>query len=916
MTILRYRPFALVALLVSTLYLSGWLESIERDLVDLRARLQARSASGELLIVAIDPASLRALNSWPWPRRYHAGVLTRLLAAGARRIAFDIDFSSSSTAEDDRAFADALALAGPDRVALAVHRQWVEDQLFDTVPLPSFSRHASPTSINVRPDPEGQIRRVQTASIWGDTTVPTMPAWLVGAPGVPAREVLIDFSIDPATIPVLSFVDVLAGRFDPAMVEGKAVLIGAAAIELGDWRSVPHYRALPGPLLQALAFETLIQNRALRRLDGGVVVLASGLLTILVGPWFLRVPWRRGLMLLGGGSALILILATILQPAAALAVDTAAPLLGLLLSFSVAMLQRVERQAGALVGHIGALPAKDDMMRQLVDSSFDAIITFAADGTVLSYNRAAARIFGAPASAVVGGPLAVLLAPDQGLSLEALAQAGSRRELRGRDHSGRCFPVEATFSRIRLDEKWVGIAILRDITERKAQQAELERLALHDALTALPNRTLLNDRIDMAINTAKRGGLSMAVLLLDLDRFKDVNDTLGHEVGDLLLTEVGPRLQRPLREVDTVARLGGDEFAVLLPGPTDLATACRVAERLVDALKHPFAIQDLFLEVGVSIGVALYPEHGQTGRELLQHADVAMYAAKRGQTGFVVYSAEADTNSVRQLTLTGQLRRAIENEQMTLEFQPKIDARTAEVAGVEALTRWQHPELGSIPPGEFIHSAEQTGLIKPLTLWVMKAALSELRRWTRQGHQFGVAVNLSVKSLQDPELPDVIRGLLRSWDQRPERLTFEITESALMADPAAALEVLERIAAIGCKLSLDDFGTGYSSLAYLQKLPINELKIDRSFVVAMTRDDNAAVIVRSVVKLAKGLGLSVVAEGVESEDAFRSLRALGCDQVQGYWFGPAMTGDELLSWLREPRRARAHPRGAEQTASA
>jgi EAL domain-containing protein (putative c-di-GMP-specific phosphodiesterase class I) len=253
---------------------------------------------------------------------------------------------------------------------------------------------------------------------------------------------------------------------------------------------------------------------------------------------------------------------------------------------------------------------------------------------------------------------------------------------------------------------------------------------------------------------------------------------------------------------------------------------------------------------------------------------------------------------------------------MTLEFQPKIDARTAEVAGVEALTRWQHPELGSIPPAEFIHSAEQTGLIKPLTLWVMRAALSELRRWTRQGHDFGVAVNLSVKSLQDPELPDVIRGLLQSWEQRPERLTFEITESALMADPAAALEVLERIAAIGCKLSLDDFGTGYSSLAYLQQLPIDELKIDRSFVVAMTRDDSAAVIVRSVVKLAKGLGLSVVAEGVESEDAFRSLRALGCDQVQGYWFGPAMSGDELLGWLREPRRARAHPTGAEQAASA
>ena len=912
MTIPRYRPFALVALLVSTLYVSGWLESIERDLLDLRARLQKRPASGELVLVTIDPASLQALNSWPWPRRYHAQVLERLLAAGARRTAFDIDFSSSSTPEDDRALAAALALAGPDRVAIAVHRQWVRHELFETAPLPSFIRHASAASINVRPDPEGLVRRVQTASAWAGTTVPTMPAWLLGE-GLPAREVLIDFSIDPTTIPAVSFVDVLANRFDPARIAGKAVLIGASAIELGDWRSVPHYRALPGPLLQALAFETLIQDRALRRLDRGMVVVALGLLTLLAGPRFVGLPWRHGLLLLGGSSAVILVAAMVLQPMAALVVDTAAPLLGLVLAFSVAMLQRVERQAGALVGKIGALPAKDDMMRQLVDSSFDAIITFADGGTVLSYNRAAERIFGAPAKAIIGGPVAALLPDDRGLSLEALAQAESSHELRGAHADGRYFPVEATFSRIRVDEKWLGIAILRDITERKAQQAELERLALHDALTALPNRTLLNDRIEMAINAATRAGMSMAVLLLDLDRFKDVNDTLGHHFGDLLLTEVGPRLQRPLREVDTVARLGGDEFAVLLPGPTDLATACKVAERLVDSLTQPFGINGLVLEVGVSIGVALYPDHGQTGRELLQHADVAMYAAKRGQTGFVVYSPETDTNSVRQLTLSGQLRRAIENGQMALEFQPKIDVRTAAVAGVEALIRWHHPDLGAVPPGEFIHSAEQTGLIKPLTLWVMNAALSELRRWSRHGYDFGVAVNLSVKSLQDPELPEVIRGLLQSSGQRPERLTFEITESALMADPAAALEVVAQIAALGCQLSLDDFGTGYSSLAYLQQLPIDELKIDRSFVVAMTRDDNAAVIVRSVVSLAKGLGLSVVAEGVESEDAFLSLRALGCDQVQGHWFGPAMNGDQLLSWLREshPNRARiaagSHP---------
>ncbi len=571
-TMPRHRPFLLVGLLVAALYLVGWLDKIERDLIDLRSHLHTRPASGELLVVAIDPASLHALKRWPWPRRYHADVLERLLAAGARRVAFDIDFSSPSTPEDDRALEAALAAAGPDRVALAVHRQWVRDQIFDTAPLPAFERHVSAASINVQPDPEGLIRGVQTVAAWGGTSVPTMPAWLAGASGALARDVLIDFSIEATTIPILSFVDVLVGRYDRALIAGKSILVGAAAIELGDWRSVPGYRALPGPLLQALAFETLIQDRALRRLRGAPIGLASGLVALLVGPWFLRLPWRRGLMLLAGGSALIVLAAGILQPVAAWSIDTVAPVLGLLLAFSVATLLRVERQARALVGHIGSLPATDDMMRQLVDSSFDAIVTFGNDGRMLSCNRAAEGIFGAPAGALIGAPVTALLPDRQGLSLEALAQAGGSHELAGRAKSGRQFPVEATFSRIQVDEKWVGIAILRDITERKMQQAELERMALHDALTGLPNRTLFNDRIERAIGAARRAGLSMAVLLLDLDRFKDVNDTLGHDVGDLLLTEVGPRLQQPLRATDTVARLGGDEFAILLPAPTDLAT--------------------------------------------------------------------------------------------------------------------------------------------------------------------------------------------------------------------------------------------------------------------------------------------------------------------------------------------------------
>jgi diguanylate cyclase (GGDEF)-like protein/PAS domain S-box-containing protein len=894
-----YRPFVFVAALIATVYMVGWFSFVDRALVDARTHLYSRPASGDLVLVVIDPASLQALRGWPWPwpRRYHATVLKRLVAARAGRIAVDFDFSSAQTLEDDGALAEALATAGADRVALAVHRQLVGDQVFDTAPLPRFYRSASAASINVRPDPEGRVRAIQTVSAFAGKTVPTMSAWLAGARGAGAREVSLDFTIDPATIPQLSYVDVLHGRFDPAAVKGKSVLIGAVAIELGDWRSVPRYRALPGPLVQALAFETIVQGRALYPIRGWPAALFAALLILATGPAFGRVPWRRALLLLGGCMLAISASATGLQLFAAVTMDTSAGLIGLILAFAVATLGRVEHQARALVGQIGSLPAKDNMMRQLVDNSFDAIVTFDADGNVLSYNCAAERIFEVAAPAVIGGPLRGLLPEQQNGSFKTFAQAGGIHELEATRGSGQRFPVEATFSRMQVDEKWVGIAILRDVTERKLQEEELERMALHDALTGLPNRTLLNDRIEQAIRNAQRARHQMAVLLLDLDRFKDVNDTLGHQVGDLPLTEVGPRLQQPLRSADTVARLGGDEFAILLLGPTDLAMACRVAERLVEALRRPFAIQDLTLEIGISIGVALYPEHGSTATELLQHADVAMYAAKRDQLGFVVYSPESDTNSVRQLTLTGELRRAIEDDQLVLEFQPKIHAQTAELAGVEALIRWSHPEHGAIPPNEFIHSAEQTGLIKPLTMWVLNAALRALQTWQQEGFEFGVAVNLSVKSLHDPHLPEVIRLLLQSWQQRPELLTFEITESALMADPATALQVLARISEIGCRLSLDDFGTGYSSLAYLQRLPIDELKIDRSFVVAMTRDDNAAVIVRSVVQLAKGLGLGVVAEGVETEEAFASLRSLGCEHVQGFLFGAAMGGNEFRRWL-------------------
>lgn len=443
------------------------------------------------------------------------------------------------------------------------------------------------------------------------------------------------------------------------------------------------------------------------------------------------------------------------------------------------------------------------------------------------------------------------------------------------------------------------LAIVREITERKAQAAVLEYQALHDSLTDLPNRTLLYDRLQQAILSGHRQNRLLALLLMDLDRFKDVNDTLGHHYGDTLLQQVGQRLRGALRESDTVARLGGDEFAILLSALADVKDVVLVAGKILQALEAPFILEGHILDIGASIGIALFPDHGEYADLLIQRADVAMYLAKEAGGGYAVYSSEQDQNSPRRLALRGELRHAIENGDLFLLYQPKIKLQTSHVIGVEALVRWRHPRLGIIPPDQFITLAEHTGLIKPLTLWVLNAALSQCAQWRQAGLELSVAVNLSARNLQDPQVPDQIRDLLETWKVDPSQLELEITESVIMADPARAMEILTRLSGMGVRLSIDDFGTGYSSLGYLKKLPVDEIKIDKSFVKEMATDGDDTVIVRSIIDLAHNLGLQVIAEGVEDQETWDALVILGSDAAQGYFMSRPIPADELTRWLRD-----------------
>jgi diguanylate cyclase (GGDEF)-like protein/PAS domain S-box-containing protein len=425
---------------------------------------------------------------------------------------------------------------------------------------------------------------------------------------------------------------------------------------------------------------------------------------------------------------------------------------------------------------------------------------------------------------------------------------------------------------------------LSDITDRKKQAAALEHQALHDALTGLPNRRLLHDRLSHALQSARKQDGILALIVMDLDRFKDINDTLGHHTGDLLLQQVCARLVRLVRPSDTVARLGGDEFALLLPG-ADEVYARHVSQKVMLALNKLFEIGNHQLYVGGSLGIALYPPHGDDVPALIQHADVAMYQAKRTNSGCSVYDVQQDRHSVHRLSLEKDLREAIENDTLELHYQPKVDLRNGAMIGVEALLRWTHPQHGPVPPNELIPMSEETGLIKPLTMWVMNAALHQCSEWRRTGIDLNVAVNLSVWNLQDPSLVDSIRAALATWGVPAASLGLEITESGMMADPERALITLNALDAMGIELAVDDYGTGFSSLAYLHRLPVDSLKIDKSFVMDMTTNADNSTIVRSTIDLAHGLGVKVVAEGVETEQAYQQLRDMGCDTAQGYYIG-------------------------------
>jgi diguanylate cyclase (GGDEF)-like protein/PAS domain S-box-containing protein len=557
------------------------------------------------------------------------------------------------------------------------------------------------------------------------------------------------------------------------------------------------------------------------------------------------------------------------------------------------------------------LAERDVQLTALLDSTAEGIYGLDPLGFCTFSNAACARMLGydSPQDLVGcamhdvahhtrgdGTPYPMHECAVQRAYVEAIPQHVDDELMWRRD--GTAFPAEYWAYPITKSNTVVGVVVsFFDITERQAYAQALEHQATHDSLTGLPNRHTLHGTIENAVNAARTRDQGVALFLIDLDRFKEVNDTLGHHAGDQLLMQLADRLREAAEGRAALVRLGGDEFAVVIGQLDSREAAEDKARTLLRHIKAPFELTGMRVQIGASIGIAMHPQHGDDPGVLLRRADIAMYAAKRDGSGHAVYHEALDFHTPERLTLLSDAHTAIQENQLLLHFQPKMHIATRRVIGFEALVRWRHPRRGLISPGEFIPLIELSDLIRPLTLWVLENAIVECKRWHSRGQRLGVGVNISTRNLLDLALPGQVLELLARHQLDPCHLELEITESAIMADTERAMEVLRELSAAGISIAVDDFGTGYSSLGYLEKLRVRSLKIDRSFVHHMNERDGARNIVTAVIALAHNMGLSVVAEGVESKPILDALGALRCDLAQGYFIARPMPASEVTGWL-------------------
>jgi diguanylate cyclase (GGDEF)-like protein/PAS domain S-box-containing protein len=865
---------------------------------DLYARWLRHEVPSDIVIVGIDEHSLAELHNWPWRRSTHARLLDRLLQTHPRHLFLDVDFSSSSDPQQDGLLGQALARWDRSTLILPAFLQVAsadDDQLQLTRPLPAFRAHATLGSVNVVPSADSLVRNIDSVWTVRDVQLPAVFALLADRE-LPAGKFTIDYSISPTSFQFVSYVDVLENRVDLTALAGKTIVVGAAAIELGDMQPVPIYRSLPGVVVQSLAVQTA--RSGMLQTPGPLVAFALLVLWALLVSTALRGDsWRRNAVVTS--AMMILAVALTLGARYRHVQLEVAPLIVIVgISFLLVTLRSSDTQTLRALRLTQLVAKRDALLQSIVESSTECILCVDAAGRIVSVNPATERLLGAAQGQLVYQSLTLMLPQLTGGADPLEPLKGRISEQTARAFDGTLIPVEISITPVRLRNERLHTVLVRDLRERKAQEERLRHQATHDSLTGLPNRPALGIELRRRIEESRLSGYTFALYMLDLTRFKEVNDTLGHSFGDLVLREVARRFQRVLGDRGHIARMGGDEFVMFCTSHLTQGKLVELAQSLADSLKTPVRSEGLAVEVGVSIGIACYPQDATDPDELLKNADIAMYSAKRRNAVYAFYNAVDNEHSLRRLEMLGDLRAALDNGLLELRFQPQINLRTGRAESVEALLRWDHPKHGMVSPMEVIPLAESTDLLRPLTDWTVTAALRQARAWELEGIRTRIAVNLSAYMLQDLSLPSRLAQLFSQQDVLPDILELEITEGAMMMDVGRALTVIKGIRELGVQVSVDDYGTGFSSLSYLRDLSVHALKLDRSFVSDLETNPGSRIIVKSTVALAHALQLQMVAEGVESAWQAEFLRGHGCDYGQGHYYSKALRAVECGEWLR------------------
>jgi diguanylate cyclase (GGDEF)-like protein/PAS domain S-box-containing protein len=898
----QYRPHLFVLCVLALALTTGLHDPLRNALTALRFGWLSRPASGDVVLVAIDAPSLKQVGVWPWPRTMHAALVDRLDATAVSDIVFDVDFSAASNPDADRAFAEALRRAGGS-VVLPAFKQVVRERGKATIsvdrPLPMFAPHAWSAAINIVPDPDGIVRQYPFGVTLDGQFVPSVAALLAGRYET-GGSILVDFSIRADSVPTVSYVDIL--RRDPdvmKMLVGKKIIVGATAIELGDRVNVPNGQVIPGALLQVLATESMLQGRVLLPAPtavslGGVAVLVLAMLAL----------WRRT----SGRARAVALLAlavavetgaTFLQGWQPIVLDTS--YVHVVIAAYLIAIALDEIDLRSLVGMIA-----EKRFARIAMSIGDGLVCVNEAGRITFWNTGAEAIFGHAPDEMIGRPFetifgAAYVSMRPAFALSQLrtdllqAPGGKVLELEGERKSGEIFPFEACFSAWQgADGLQYGV-VLRDISERKREEARIRYLASYDTLTGLPNRNTLYEHLDDELRAAKDAGSELALLALDLDKFKDINDSLGHVFGDSVLSEVAARLKDLVAAEGLVARLGGDEFAVVVTGSGVADRAEKLSEKITGSFRSdPFLLGGHRFVLRCSVGISLFPRDCDDVQQMLGNADLAMFRAKSlGQGVHVLFDNTIRGDLERRLSLTAELERAYARGEFELFYQPQILLHTRQLVGAEALIRWRHPVRGLVPPGGFLDVLNTTSVADDTARWVLAEACRQGRRWQLMGHDIRIGVNLTAAQFETGDLPAEVLAILVETGFPQRLLELEVTENILLSDDDRALEIFRRMRALGVRVALDDFGTGYASLSYLKKFPLNRLKIDQSFVRELTPDSSDAAIVESTIRLANVLGLAVIAEGIEERATCDWLKQMGCEEGQGYYFGKPMPAPEF-----------------------